>query len=163
MDVLIVYGTYSGGTFEVAKEVESLLKEKGHKTTLQNIIGTSSTGAYEFRGDDLLEQMKSQDLVILGSCTWFEDGAEGQMHSGFRSFEKKIANKSFNDMKFAIYGLGDSNYIHFCGAVDHLEKLVTGRQGNLVNPSLRIDRYYTNTKEVSENLKIWVEKLLKSV
>ena len=163
MDVLIVYGTYSGGTFEVAKEVERLLKEKGHKTTLQNIIDTSPTGAYEFRADDLLEQMKSHDLVILGSCTWFEDGAEGQMHSGFRSFEKKIADKSFNDMKFALYGLGDTNYIHFCGAVDHLEKLVTSRKGNLIAPSLRIDRYYTNAKEISGNVKAWVDKLLKSV
>ncbi len=163
MDILIVYGTYSGGTFEVAKEVERILKEKGHKTTVQSIIGTSLTGEYEFLANDLLEQMKSQDLVILGSCTWFEDGVEGQMHSGFRSFEKKIADKSFSDMKFGAYGLGDTNYIHFCGAVDHLEKLVTDRQGNLVTPSLRIDRYHANSKKVTENVKVWVNKLLESV
>lgn len=163
MNVLIVYGTYSGGTLEVAREIEQFLKDNGHTVTMQNVIITSSSGKYEFHTSELLENIKSHDVVIFGSCTWMEDGVEGQMHSGFISLDKELGEQSFEGIRFAVYGLGDSNYAQFCEAVDHLEKLATNRRGNLIAPSLRIDKYYTNAKKVGENVKTWVEQLLKSV
>jgi flavodoxin I len=163
MNVLIVYGTYSGGTLETAREIERLLNEAGHTVTLQNIIGTDSSGKYEFNTNAVTEGIKSHNLVLLGSCTWMEDEIEGQMHSGFKFLDKELGNQSFEGIKFAVYGLGDSNYAQFCGAVDNLEKMVKSRRGDLVAPSLRIDKYYTNVQKVIGELKGWTDTIQSSV
>ncbi len=163
MNILIVYGTYSGGTLSVAHEIEELLKASGHTVTLQNILTTSPSGEYEYRTKDLLELLKSNDLVIFGSCTWLEDGVEGQMHSGFKLLDKELSTGPLEKIRCAVYGLGDRNYAHFCGAVDQLEKMVTGRRGKLITPSLRIDRYFFNTDKALKDIKDWVGQLSKSV
>lgn len=160
MDILIVYATYSDGTREVAEEVASLLKEKGYQITVQNVIDSSKSGNYTLHVDTLFENIKSHDLVLLGSCTWFEDGEEGQMHSGFRMFQNELHDRLFDGIPFAVFGLGDSNYVHFCRAVDQLEELVTHRRGVLVTPSLRINRYFSDLSKAKQEVKKWVAELL---
>lgn len=160
MNILILYGTYSGGTLEVSEEIAKILKNVGHSATVENIISTSESGEYILQSERVLQQIKSHDLVILGSCTWFEDGEEGQMHSGFRALEKEIAKALFEGSSFAIFGLGDSNYAMFCKAVTHLEKFVKDRQGTLAGPSLRINRYYFNQEDAKQTVGKWVKELL---
>ncbi|OGK19134.1 hypothetical protein A3G67_02580 [Candidatus Roizmanbacteria bacterium RIFCSPLOWO2_12_FULL_40_12] len=160
MDVLIVYGTYSGGTLEVAHEIANTLTEQGHKTTLENIMTTSDAGTYALNDAKVLEGVKSHDLVIIGSCTWFEEGEEGQMHSGFRMFEKKTDPTTFEGVNFAIYALGDSNYAQFCRAAEHLEKFIADKKGSVAVPSLRINRYYARPQEVKKTIRQWVQQLL---
>lgn len=160
MDILIVYGTYSGGTLEVAQEIANILTEQNHKVTLENIMTSSDSGAYVLNDMKVLEDIKSHDLVIMGSCTWFEEEEEGQMHSGFKMLEKKLDAKMFDGKNFAIFALGDSNYAQFCRAAEQLEKFVTERKGVVTTPSLRINRYYAYPKEVKETLKQWIQQLL---
>lgn len=158
MNILILYGTYSGGTLEVANLIAQHLED--HTVEFQSIIDTGPDNTYELQFEQALEKMKTSDLTILGSCTWFEEGKEGQMHGGFISFEKKLGDKLFDNKKFAIFGLGDSNYVHFCRAVDQLEDMVKKRRGEIILPSLRIDRFHTRHKD-NEDIKTWSQDLLK--
>ncbi len=160
MKALIIYGTYSGGTREVAESIGSFLKTQGHSVTIENIIETTESGIYSLHTEKLLDQIKNHNLILLGSCTWFEENKEGQMHSGFLKFKSDLGDRSFDGISFAIFGLGVSNYVSYCGAVDELEKLVAERKGALIVPSLRIDRYYTHKKEAQDNLNQWQQKLI---
>ena len=59
----------------------------------------------------------------------------------------------------AVIGLGDSNYVHFCGAVNIIEQyFVNELGGQKIIETLRIDGY----PEMEENQNLvnnWVEKI----
>lgn len=146
MKVMIVYGTYSGGTLHIAEEIKSVLQSR-HEVKLYNVMDVKP---YEF---------KSYDLIILGSCSWLQDNKDGQPHQGFITLFDALRSQTFADKRFAIFGLGDSHYLHFCGAVGYLSTLVENLKGrNLINP-LRIDRYYFNEMENIQSARKWAEEL----
>jgi flavodoxin len=62
---------------------------------------------------------------------------------------------------FAIFGLGDSSYKFYNGAVDHLEEFVKNIGGTLPVPSLKIDKYYSDMDGNNAKITAWVEELKK--
>jgi flavodoxin len=52
-----------------------------------------------------------------------------------------LKGRKFNNKKFAVFGLGDANYMRFCAAADHLEHFVKEAEGRQLIPSLRIDSF----------------------
>ncbi len=148
MNVLIIYATFSGSTLTAAQLIEAVLKRKGHAVTLKSANEADPS------------EMNNYDLVVLGSCTWDFSGLEGQLHSYFVDFAKKLQGKDFSQKKFAVFGLGDKTYTHFCAAVDHLEKIVADVKGQKIKDSLRIDRFYFNQEAETKRLQSWAEKLV---
>jgi flavodoxin I len=151
MKILILFATYSYGTQTVSDAVREFLTGKGHDVLVKHINDASP------------KDVDGYDLTILASPSWDYEGVEGQPHEGFISFIKQSENISMQGKKFAIVGLGDSTYAHFCGAVDHLEAFVKKTNGTLVHPSLRIDKFYFNQEENLQKLNAWLEDLQKTV
>lgn len=147
MNILIAYATYSSGTQSASNYVKDLLS-KNHKVTIKNITTVNPNDFNNF------------DLTILASPSWWVQEMDGMPHIHFVEFFDKTNNVSYESKNFAIFGLGDEKYTHFCGAVDHLEKFVVTHKGNLKTPSLRIDGFYFDEEKNKTLLEEWVKKIV---
>lgn len=147
MNILIAFATNSGSTQTACDVLREQLTSHGHEVTVKEIRETSF--------DDIL----NATFVILSSPSWDYDGKEGMPHESFIKFIEENKGKSASNKPFAILGLGDKTYTHFCGCADHLEQFVKDIQGTLAVPSLRIDNYYANMDTANESIKTWASSL----
>lgn len=151
MNILVLFATYSSGTLTASQLVAETLTSKNHTVTHKN--------AGEFN----LDEFNNYDLVILGSPSWFLRGKDGMPHQHFLTLIDQAPGKSFPDTCFAVFGLGDTSYAHFCGGVDHLEGFVKQLGGKLITDSLRIDSYYFDEENNAKKLTDWVETVHQKV
>lgn len=148
MNILFLYATNSGSTMDATSSVKSLLEASGHTVTLKNPKESS------------FDELTKADCIVIASPSWDYEGKEGQPHEDFDALLKELEGKSLEGKPFAILGLGDSSYTHFCGAVDIFESMVQGVKGKLIVPSLRIDRFYQK-RENPDLVKSWADSLVK--
>lgn len=155
MNVLIVYATNSGGTQRATEVVSEVLSAAGHAVTRKKTVEANP------------DEIARYDLTILASPSWDyqdkEGRKEGQPHIEMRGFMEKAVGKTFPDTKFAVMGLGDTSYMYFTGAVDHLEKFVDTLQGQKVIDSLRIDGFYFDQDANEAKVRDWAGKITESI
>ena len=126
-NVLIIYGSTTGNTEDVATTIKESLEGASHNVTLHNVTDTSVSALEE-----------GFDLYLLGSSTWGADEIEFQ--EDFDDFYQALmAGVDLKGKSFAFFGCGDSGFARFCGAVDALEAQVAKLGGTQVCPSLRVD------------------------
>jgi len=130
--------------------VNDALTAAGHTVTMKEARETSP------------EDFTSPQVVIIGSPSWDFDSNEGFPHEDYLPLMEKMKTTEIAK-PFAIFGLGDSSYKFFCGAVDHFEEFVKNLKGTLLVPSLRIDKYYTNTEDNNGKITTWLEELKKKL
>jgi flavodoxin I len=147
MKILILYATYTGGTETAAQTVSETLSSNGHTITLKVVTEANS------------DEFNSYDVILMCTPTWDFNGKEGQPHEDFISFIEKLKEKDFSGIKFAILGLGDSSYTHFCGSVDVLENFVKETKSTLLCPSLRVDGYFYDQEKNTNLIKDWTNKI----
>jgi len=123
---LVVYGSTTGNTETVAREIGRILVEKGMDVLVKDVTATR-----------VEELGNGYNLTLLGSSTWGE--AEIEFQEDFTSFYEEMSKARIKGEKVALFGCGDSSYEFFCGAVDLLEEKVGDLGGILVHESLRID------------------------
>lgn len=144
MKILIAYATLSGNTQTVAESMGKHLAQSPHEVTVvsQEEIETSL--------------FTSHDLIVLGASTW----GEGEGNPTAEAFIQKMKESAdpYTNMKFAIFGLGDSSYPQFCGVVKEYEEAVSAKQGTMVLESLKIDGYPDDT--VFANANTWIDKAI---
>lgn len=131
MKILVAYATLSGNTQMVAEHLHEHLKSAGHDVTIMN-------------QDDLEPaQMNDYEFVFLGSSTW----GDGEPNPTSEVFLEKLKQYSepFGAVKFAVFGLGDSSYAHFCGIADRMSDILKEKQKDVVIPNHKIDGYPDDT------------------
>ncbi len=143
MKILLVYATNSGSTLEVSNAISGELTPKGNEVVVKD--------ATEVQPDDF----GGYDLIILGSPTY----DDGKMHELFHKLGEKFVGKTFEGKKFAVFGLGDESYPHFCGAVEELAEFVKKLNGTLSGEPLKINNYYFNQQEEAQKITDWTQKL----
>lgn len=151
MQILLVYATNSGTTMMAAQAVSDKLTALGHTVTMKMVTETS------------VEEIVAAPLVIFGSPSWDFDGKEGMPHEDYVPLMEKLKTVNAENKPFAIFGLGDSSYRIYNGAVDHLENLIKTMKGKLVVPSLRIDNYFADQTKHTEAINAWAEKIAKAL
>lgn len=132
MNILIVYATYSGSTREAIQLVSAELTKSGHTVTVKT--------SREATPQDCLDA----DFLILASPSWDYEGREGQPHEDFQVFFKAVDQTQFSGKPYAVLGLGDTAYPHYCGAVDIIEEFMNTRGAKRAAESLRIDKYFSS-------------------
>lgn len=147
MNIGIFYATYSGGTQAACEFLSQTLTSAGHQVTVKMIN--------EVKFEDLLPY----DLRILSSPSWDFEGKEGQAHQDFIAFMNNNAGKKLDGKNFAVFGLGDSSYAHFCGAVDIIDNFVKSLGGKLVTESLKIDGYLFDMEKNNGLISDWAKKI----
>ncbi len=150
MNVLLVWATNSGTTQVVAGMIEQALTAAGHAVTSKEIRLTSP------------EDITNAQVILLGSPSWDFDGNEGFPHEDFMPFIEKMKTQAVTK-PFAVFGLGDSSYRIYNGAVDHLEKFVADMKGTILIPSLKIDKYYSDEPANVAKVNAWIEELTKKL
>jgi len=147
MNIILVYATNSGSTMLAAQTVQDVLIKKGHQVTQKE--------ARMAWTDDF----NSSQVIIFGSPSWDYAGHEGMPHEDFVTLIDKLKTVTLENKPFAIFGLGDSSFTHFCGAVDHLEELVKTVKGKLIVPSLKIDKFFNDQTGNTAKITAWAENL----
>lgn len=143
MNVLIGYATYSSGTATAAEVVAKVVKAKGNSVTVKAIKQV------------VPDELHAYDLIIFGSPSWENNGKEGQPHEDFLDFIQTMQGKTLTGKKFAIFGLGDSSYMNFCGATDCLAQFVHDLDGTLAGELCRIDGYFFDQDTNNAKLTSW--------
>lgn len=155
MRALILFGTNSGGTQEVAELVAEVLRSRRHRVMVARASEVEPA------------RLANHDLVVFGSCTWelvtSKGSSEGQLSEDFIAFVKKVSGRTFPSQRFAVFALGDRRYLRFCAAADHLEALVAKLQGTKIGPTLRIDGYFFRLTERRAQVRTWAETIAASL
>jgi len=144
MRILIAYATLSGNTQSVAENLEQYLKQQGKDVSLVNLEGAD------------LNQMKTYDLVFIGSSTW----GEGEPNPTADEFLHQLEEyaDTLGNTKFAIFGLGDSSYPSFCGVITKFKELLKEKGKEEIIESFKIDGYPDDT--VYNNIHAWADKAI---
>ncbi len=155
MKTLLVYGTNSGSTLVASELVRDVLSSRGHDVILKraNLVEP--------------DELKTYDLVVLGSCTWDGFNAkrqqhlEGQLQQHMQELRDKLVEQKIilPGHRFAVFGLGDTSYKVFAGAADRLVELVNDVGGELIGEALKIDNYFLRQDENELKLRDWSTKI----
>ncbi|SMY38654.1 FMN-binding protein MioC [Photobacterium andalusiense] len=138
--ITLITGSTLGGAEYVADHVAELLTAQGHQT---NIINQPQ-----------LEQL-DQDSIWLIICS--THGA-GDYPDNFVAFANALSEQkpTLEALKFAVIGLGDSNYDTFCAAGKNIEALLVQLGATAIGQRLDIDVSMTPVPE--EPAEIWLEE-----
>lgn len=147
MKVLLAYATYSSGTEFASELVEKMLATPQRWVTRKNIRDVDP------------KELKKYDLIIFGSPSWMVNKQDGMPHEFFVSFMEKMQGEKLTGKQFALFGLGDSAYNTFTGAVDKLTLFIQELEGMIVIEPLRIDGYYFDQQANDERLISWTKEL----
>ena len=123
---LIIFGSTTGNTEEVAEIVGGVLKKDDHDVTIENASDVSVDGLAD-----------GYDAVLLGCSTWGDE--EIELQDDFIDLFDNLDKAGLKGKKVAVFGCGDSSYTYFCGAVDVIEEKSEKLGGKMIVAPLKID------------------------
>jgi flavodoxin short chain len=123
---LVVYGSTTGNTEEVAGYVAETLVGEGVAVDVKNAADVQAS-----------ELTKGYDLVFFGCSTWGDDAIE--LQEDFEPLYEELEKAALDGSKVAVFGCGDTSYPHFCGAVDAIVEKSERLGARLVGLPLKID------------------------
>jgi len=124
MKAIVIYGSTTGNTEEVANYVVTGLKESGHEVTLKNVL------------DATPKELEDYEIIALGASTW----NEGELQDDFIPFHEQMDGLALSGKKGAAFGCGEKIYgEHYCTAVDTLENKLKELGAEIVAQGFKID------------------------
>lgn len=145
MKILILYGSITGNTEATAAALfESL--SNGHPEHSFELLNLNITEP---------EQLAAYDAVIFGTSTWDENS-----NPDTEDFLIKVetAAPDFAGKAFALFGLGDSAYPIFCGALPLARAVFEKHGGRVFAEFFTIDGF--PPEQVLVQLVKWAEKFV---
>lgn len=144
--ILIVYGSLTGTTMEVAttlhEKISAALPELSFE--LQNIRDVSPSA------------MQQYDQVVFGTSTW-DHGIPCPDVEVF--LEDLVTEKpDYSSLNFALFGVGDSAYSEFCGALPLVQADLEQCSGHIYPEQFTIDGYPNDT--VMNQLVGWTKQFV---
>lgn len=118
--VAIVYHSAGGNTKALAEAIASLLPE---------------SELYRMNEFDL-RTLPDYEALIIGTYTW----GNGELPAKSAALYKELEQLPIAHLKTGVFGTGETNYNHFCGAVDHFRDMLFAQSQLLV--TLKIEQMY---------------------
>jgi flavodoxin short chain len=143
-NVLIVYGSTTGNTEWVAGQLNEQIKAAGHDVQVAKAGSIAPEGL-----------CAGKDLVLFGCSTWGQD--EIELQDDFIPLFEAFDSIGASGVKAGVFGCGDEDYTHFCGAVDAITDKLTGLGAKLVGGKLKING---DPGDSSEAIKSWGQSVL---
>lgn len=139
--VIILYGSTTGNTEQLARFIESTLGEYvGLTLTMKNVADVG------------VEEVLEYDIILLGSSTW----GDGELQDDFVDFYEQMKALDLTSKTAAAFGTGDSSWEHFCGAVDMLEERLI-KCGADVIKGFKVDGDIDDAKDDATQ---WLKKII---
>ena len=131
-NVLIVYGSTTGNTADIAEYLGGRLRAAGH------------AGLCEGR-----------DVALFGCSAWGTD--EVELQTDFEPLFEAFDRIGVKGVKTACFASGDSSFEHFCGAVDVIEARLSELGGIQILEGLKLDGNLSSNESDVED---WANRLL---
>ena len=101
--ILVLYGTQTGNSQDVAKRIGREAKRYGLQPTVQSL-----------HSYDVLNLPMESGIVVFVVATTGQGDVPDRMKAFWRFlFRKSLQTGSLKDVQFAVFGLGDSAYVKF--------------------------------------------------
>lgn len=140
--ILIIYGSTTGMTELVAKEVEKTLIECGVDVELKNVL------------DSTVMDLENYEYILFGVSTW----DFGQLQYDFEPFNEQLKTTNLAGKKFSVFGTGDKAYGEsYCEAVRIVKQTCLDQQGELFIERLEIECDLTD--ERLEEARSWAKEI----
>ncbi|HHF7252105.1 TPA: FMN-binding protein MioC [Haemophilus influenzae] len=123
MHICILSGSTLGGAEYVAEHLNDVLETQGFSTAL-------------FHGPNLSD-IENEKIWLVVTST---HGA-GELPDNLKPLFDELANsqKDFSDVRFAVVGLGNSDYDTFCYAADKVGQTLQAKSAVKICETLKID------------------------
>lgn len=147
-NILILYASQTGMTADIAASLMKLLTERLNEDqfTLQDVRDTNVNELHQYK------------QVIIGASTW-DHGIPAPDGEEFLS-RLITARPDLSDSHFALFGLGDSAYPEFCGALPLIQADIERCQGKVWPEFFTIDGFAD--QQIMESLVNWSIEFLNS-
>jgi flavodoxin I len=148
MKILVTYASCGGNTMMVAEKIFEVLQAEGQtEVTLKDMA--------ELKPEELLEY----PFIYFGSSTW----GDGEFNDFSQIFFDQLANTDIDlsEVRFALYGLGETFYPIFCGVIDKMIEGLEAKKGKIVGEHLKIDGYPDET--VMPSVEEWTRSILSEI
>ncbi|MDR2368373.1 MAG: flavodoxin [Deltaproteobacteria bacterium] len=146
-NVLIVYGSTTGNTEWVAGQLSEQIKAAGHT------VQTAKAGSIAPSG-----LCSGKDMVLFGCSTWGQD--EIELQDDFIPLFEAFDSIGASGVKTAVFGCGDEDYTHFCGAVDAITDKLNGLGSKVVGGKLKING---DPGDSADAIKTWGQGIISSI
>ena len=145
--IYILYGSQSGTCECLSLNLKSTLEER-YKL---NIICDS------LNNFDFSIKNNGNIYIIITSTYGNGDSPENASQFWRHIKNRKLKNDYFENMKYIILGLGDSNYIHYCGFAKKIDKRLLDLHASKMYDTLYIDSAINETEQQFDT---WVGKII---
>lgn len=125
-NVLIVYGSTTGNTAAVAEALGRQIAEAGHDVTVSDAADVAPEGL-----------CAGHDAVLFGCSAWGTD--EVELQDDFAPLFEAFDRIGAKGCRVAAFATGDSDFEHFCGAVDVIEARLRELGAEVIADGLKID------------------------
>ncbi len=140
MAVKILYGTETGNSEELVKQACETLKKSGIESEVVDM------------GDISLNDLKGCNTVFLITSTWGDGEAPGNAADLLEALQSE-KEKCLSDLNYAVFGIGESIYEHFCqAAIDFDDALLNLGAKRLLPVEKSEDDNEGNLQEWLKNL-----------
>ncbi|MCS0787573.1 flavodoxin [Cytobacillus firmus] len=143
MKIGVFYASMSGNTEAIADIISGELKDQNHDVDLEDFMSVQNAA-----------KLLNYDLTFIGLYTW----GDGDYPDECLDMIEEIEQLDLENHPFAIFGSGDTSFPEFCGALDHLQRLIEEQGGTVVGNPLRIE--FNPEPEDEEEIKKFVSEAL---
>jgi len=148
--IYLYYGSQSGTCEYLSFNLKSTLEEK---YKLDIICDSLNNFDFSIKNNE-----NDKNIFIIITST-YGNGESPENASEFWRYIKnrKLKNDYFKNMKYIILGLGDSNYIDYCGFAKKINKRLLDLNASKIYDTFYIDSV---TNETEEQFDIWINKII---
>ena len=143
----IYYGSQSGTCEYLSFILKSTLEEK---YKLDIVCDSLNNFYFSIKNDENI-------FIIITSTHGNGDSPENATQFWNYIKNRKLKNDYFKNMKYIMLGLGDSNYINYCGFAKKIDKRLLDLSACKIYDTFYIDSV---TNETEEQFDIWINKII---
>ncbi|MBK1830513.1 flavodoxin domain-containing protein [Verrucomicrobiaceae bacterium R5-34] len=124
--VLILYASQTGTAEELAKDINSQLNEVGIPTVCNDVY------------DCKISALKQYTFCLLLASTWGEGEPPDDAEEFYNALEE-AKELDLSQLRFAVFGLGDSGYDEFNECGKNFDRMLAERGGQRMLPRVDCD------------------------